>query len=79
VNVVECHAGSNNVQAAHGFDDNELSSWKSDGQLSNGWITYMLERKAFVDDICIKLNGWRRKSSKNELDIVEIDFTESVR
>ncbi|MBE6215822.1 MAG: glycoside hydrolase family 2 protein [Bacteroidales bacterium] len=62
VGVKEVRAGSNNAEAAMSFDDNELSSWKSDGQLSNGWITYKLERKAMVDDICLKLNGWRRKS-----------------
>ena len=62
VNVVECHAGSNNDEAALSYDDNELSSWKSDGILSNAWITYRLEEPAAVDDICIKLNGWRRKS-----------------
>ena len=62
VNVVECHAGSNNDEAALSYDDNELSSWKSDGVLSNAWITYRLEEPAAVDDICIKLNGWRRKS-----------------
>lgn len=62
VNVVECHAGSNNDEAALSYDDNELSSWKSDGTLANAWITYRLEEPAAIDDICIKLNGWRRKS-----------------
>ena len=67
VNIVACHAGSNNEDAAMSHDDNELSSWKSDGTLPNAWITYKLERKAAVDDICLKLNGWRRKSYPLEI------------
>ena len=62
VNVVKVNAGSNNAEASFSYDDNELSSWKSDGQLSNSWITYKLEKKTLIDDICIKLSGWRRKS-----------------
>lgn len=34
----------------------------NDGRLSTAWITYTLAEKASVDDICIKLNGWRSRS-----------------
>ena len=40
----------------------ELSEWQNDGKLSTAWITYTLEREAKIDDICLKLNGWRSRS-----------------
>lgn len=52
-------AGVNSEEAINSFDSNELSEWKNDGRLSTAWITYQLERKAEIGDICIKLTGWR--------------------
>lgn len=60
--ILTCQAGSNRDEAFLSYDDNELSEWKSDGSLENGWITYQLSEKAAIDDICIKLAGWRSKS-----------------
>ncbi len=62
VAIVSAKAGSNQAEADNSYDDNELSEWANDGQLSTAWITYTLEREAAVDDICIKLNGWRSRS-----------------
>ena len=47
---------------ANSYDDNELSEWRNDGRLSTGWITFKLERRAAIDDICVKLTGWRQRS-----------------
>lgn len=44
------------------IDDNELSEWRNDGKSNTAWITYKLERRAEIDDICIKLTGWRQRS-----------------
>ena len=30
--------------------------------MNTAWITYKLERRAEIDDICIKLTGWRQRS-----------------
>ncbi len=60
--IVSAVAGYNQAEAAMSYDDNELSEWSNDGQLNSAWITYTLERKAVIDDICIKLNGWRSRS-----------------
>lgn len=49
------------------FDDNELSEWKNDGKLSTAWITYQLQRMAQIDEICIKLTGWRQRSYPLEI------------
>lgn len=55
-------AGYDTEHASLSFDDNELSEWKNDGRLSTGWITYRLAKKAVIDDICLKLTGWRLRS-----------------
>lgn len=62
VKVESATAGINGASVAKSFDDNELSEWKNDGKLNTAWITYKLERRADIDDICIKLTGWRQRS-----------------
>ncbi len=65
--IKEAKAGYDSEHAHRSFDDNELSEWKNDGKLSSAWITYKLERKAVVDDICLKLTGWRLRSYPLEI------------
>ena len=62
VNIVAAKAGFDSENASRSFDDNELSEWKNDGRLSTAWITYQLERREVIDDICLKLTGWRLRS-----------------
>lgn len=65
--VLSATAGCNVEQVSNSFDDNELSEWKNDGRLSTAWIKYRLERKAVIDDICLKLTGWRLRSYPLEI------------
>ena len=67
ITIKEAKAGYDSEHALRSFDDNELSEWKNDGKLSSAWITYKLERKAVVDDICLKLTGWRLRSYPLEI------------
>lgn len=67
VAIVSAVAGSNQEEAILSYDDNELSEWANDGQLSTAWITYTLARKAKIDDVCMKLNGWRSRSYPLEI------------
>lgn len=67
IRIVSAKAGYDSEHASRSFDDNELSEWKNDGRLSTAWITYKLERKAVVDDICLKLTGWRLRSYPLEI------------
>ena len=67
VRIVSAKAGFDEAHAVNSWDDNELSEWKNDGRLSTGWITYRLEKKAVVDDICLKLTGWRLRSYPLEI------------
>ncbi len=60
--IVSAEAGYDEEHAARSYDDNELSEWKNDGRLSTAWITYHLAEKTVVDDICLKLTGWRQRS-----------------
>lgn len=60
-------AGTNNETAINSYDDNELSEWKNDGKASTAWITYRLNRPARVDEICLKLTGWRMRSYPLEI------------
>ncbi len=67
VKILSATAGCQAEQASNSFDDNELSEWKNDGRLSTAWIKYRLERKAIIDDICLKLTGWRLRSYPLEI------------
>ena len=67
VNIVSAKAGYDTEHANRSFDDNELSEWKNDGRLSTAWITYRLEREAVIEDICMKLTGWRLRSYPIEI------------
>ena len=60
-------AGYDSYHATLSYDDNELSEWKNDGRLSTAWITYKLERKTVINDICLKLTGWRLRSYPLEI------------
>ena len=62
IRVVSAKAGANSRDVAKSYDDIELSEWKNDGKLSTAWITYTLEREAMIDDVCLKLHGWRSRS-----------------
>ena len=65
--VLSAVAGANNEDAVHSFDDNELSEWKNDGKVNTAWITYHLERAGRVDEVCLKLTGWRMRSYPLEI------------
>ena len=67
VPILSATAGARSNEASNSFDDNELSEWKNDGRLSTAWITYQLERAATIDEVCLKLTGWRMRSYPLEI------------
>jgi len=67
VGIVSAIAGANNESTVNSFDDNELSEWRNDGKAATAWITYKLERAARVDEVCMKLTGWRMRSYPLEI------------
>lgn len=67
INIASAMAGANTDEACHSYDDNELSEWRNDGRLSTAWITYELNEKASIDQISLKLTGWRQRSYPIEI------------
>ena len=61
IDIVAAKAGSDNESAKNSFDDDETTEWKSDGKPENAWITYQLAKKTAIDEIAVKLTGWRDK------------------
>ena len=62
VHIISATAGANAEAAGKAFDDNETTSWKNDGQRATAWIQFELERPANINEVVLKLGGWRRKS-----------------
>ncbi|MBN2181798.1 MAG: DUF4982 domain-containing protein [Sedimentisphaerales bacterium] len=55
-------AGANSDEADKSYDDNELTSWSNDGNLTSGWIKYNFARPATVSEVVMKLSRWRTTS-----------------
>jgi beta-galactosidase len=62
VPVVRILAGSNQGDAQKSLDDNERSSWVSDGTESGAWIEYDFGAPQRVSSVSLKLPGWRLRS-----------------
>ena len=62
VRIVNAVAGANAAKAALSFDDNEVTEWSSDGQLSSAWINYALHQRATINEVTLKLGSWRTTS-----------------
>ena len=61
IDITGAVAGVNQEDALKTFDDDETTEWKSDGKPENAWITYLFAKKEMVDEITVKLTGWRDK------------------
>ena len=55
-------AGSNAASVNLAQDDDETTHWSSDGQLQNAWIEWQLKEPQVVDEVELKLIGWRLRS-----------------
>jgi beta-galactosidase len=49
-------------KAAGSYDDNEVTDWSKDGQLATAWIKYELAQPANIDELTLKMGGWRTRS-----------------
>ena len=61
VKVANVMAGCNQDEALRSIDDSEDTEWKNDGRKSTAWIKYELEQPSRVDEIVMKLTGWRKR------------------
>lgn len=58
VQIVSAQAGSgNNPQLS--YDTFENTSWESGKELDKAWVTYTLAEDTRIDDICVKMKGFR--------------------
>ena len=57
--AINITTGSNLDTAKNTVDDNELSDWSSDGKRENAWIRYELSKPETIDQVVLKLIGWR--------------------
>lgn len=62
VNVVRVKAGCNEETARQSIDDDEYTEWRNDGRESTAWIRYEFASAAVVDEISLKLQGWRNRT-----------------
>lgn len=62
VAVKNINVGANADAAKNTMDDNENTEWENDGNLSSAWITYELLNPTVVNEVVLKLTGWRSKS-----------------
>ncbi|MBC7913490.1 MAG: glycoside hydrolase family 2 protein [Pyrinomonadaceae bacterium] len=62
IKIVNATSGSNPDKANASFDDDESTSWSNDGKLSTGWIKYDFAKETRVDEVTLKLNGFRSAS-----------------
>ncbi len=52
-------AGSNMDAAGASHDDNEATTWSSDGRPETAWIEYQFARSERVSQVSLRLTGWR--------------------
>lgn len=62
IEIGNVSAGSNSDKAINSFDDNEITDWTSDGAAETAWIKYDLAAAANVNQVVLKLVGWRTNS-----------------
>ena len=55
-------AGSNQTTVSLAQDDDEMTHWASDGQLANAWIEYQLDKPQVLNEVVLKMIGWRLRS-----------------
>lgn len=62
VKAVAVVAGSNQATVGLTQDDDETTHWASDGKLANAWIEYQLEKPQVLNEVVLKMIGWRLRS-----------------
>jgi beta-galactosidase len=63
VEIADVSAGSNADKAKSSLDDDETTSWTSDGRgAETAWIKYDFATSANVNQVVLKLVGWRTQS-----------------
>lgn len=62
IQIKSALAGSNQGDVALSYDGSQATRWVSDGKIENGWIEYHFNTTEQIDEIALKLSGWRTRS-----------------
>ena len=62
IDVASISAGSNSANVAQSMDDNDSTSWASDGKLENAWIEYVFASPQTPIQVDLKLGNFRQQS-----------------
>ena len=62
IEVASVTAGSNAGAAVKSYDDDETTSWASGSGKGEAWIAYELAESATLNEIALRLPGWRERS-----------------
>lgn len=60
-------AGCNQELAVNSVDDNEETEWRNDGRERTAWIKFGFSQPSRVDEVSLKLTGWRKRSYPLEI------------
>lgn len=77
VAIMSATAGSGDPTLS--FDTYENTSWESDADLDKAWITYTLSEPTNIDEVCIKMKGFRSSSYPIEIFAHPEDGSEAVK
>ena len=67
VRPVSVVAGCNQNEAVRSIDDSEDTEWKNDGKASTAWIRYDFGKPVSINEVSMKLTGWRQRSYPIEI------------
>lgn len=67
VHPVRAVSGCNQDEAYRSIDDSEDTEWKNDGKASTAWIRYEFDSTVSINEISMKLTGWRQRSYPLEI------------
>jgi hypothetical protein len=62
VDIASISAGANSANAVQSMDDDDSTSWSSDGKLEDGWIEYVFASSQTPVQVDLKLGNFRQQS-----------------
>ncbi len=77
VAIMSAVAGSGDPTLS--YDTYENTSWESDADLEKAWVTYTLSESTNIDEVCVKMKGFRSSTYPIEIYAHPSDSSEAVK
>lgn len=77
VAIMSAVAGSGDPTLS--YDTYENTSWESDADLEKAWVTYTLSESTSIDEVCVKMKGFRSSTYPIEIYAHPSDSSEPVK